>query len=227
MSREIKLRMLLLLMLAVLVYFFSININNNKAQSSYKDKMIRLHVIANSDSEEDQELKLKVRDEIIHILNQELIACKAVEESKRIIQNNLKNIEDTAQRTLINNGYVYPVQAQLGMTWIPQKKYGKLTLPAGEYEALNIVIGEGKGQNWWCVLFPPLCLINNNEENTDMMESLSQYLTEEEFQLLIDETNGSGPVLQLKSLTLEKADELKADIKKIITKISKTTASVY
>ncbi|MCI8608403.1 MAG: stage II sporulation protein R [Firmicutes bacterium] len=133
--------------------------------------IIRLHVIANSDSEEDQALKLKVRNLVLLRVQFQLEQFKGgggvgksdSDHIRTYIQDNLELIENWAREAIEAEGYDYPVKASLGMTWIPAKKYDDLYFPAGNYEALNIVIGEGAGQNWWCVLFPPLCLIDGND----------------------------------------------------------------
>lgn len=227
MYKQNKIALLLLLLLATVVYFFT-TIENSTTQTSYKDKIIRLHIIANSNSEEDQNLKLKVRDEIIKSLNERLLKSKNIEESRDIVTTHLEQIEETARKVVTENGYIYPVDARLGKTWIPEKDYKNLTLPAGEYEALNVVIGEGKGHNWWCVLFPPLCLIDSKEgEVDDALKALSENLTEEEYQLLAQEIEEDESILCLKFKTLEKAEELKASIKKFIMSINKSTASIY
>ena len=84
------------------------------------------------------------------------------EESRKYIEEHLTDIEETAEAIIHENGYSYDAEAELGIRWIPEKNYGNMTFPAGNYEALNITIGEGAGQNWWCVLFPPLCLIDGS-----------------------------------------------------------------
>ena len=217
-----------LLVLTIISVFSFAGKDRSEPQHSYKDKIIRLHVIANSDTPDDQELKLKVRDEIIKSLNERLSSYGNIEESRVFIRENISEIKETASNTLVQNGYVYPVQAQLEMTWIPEKTYGNLTLPAGEYEALNIIIGEGKGQNWWCVLFPPICLIESpDSELGDIQEALSKTLTEEEYQMLVNETKEDTPALRLRFKTLETAEELKADIEKLIKKFNKAKASIY
>jgi len=227
MSLKKRITMILSILIVVLVFIFATT-EQEEAQHSYKDKIIRLHVIANSDTPDDQELKLKVRDEIIKSLNERLTAYGNIEESRNFIRENIREIKETASNTLIQNGHTYPVQAQLEMTWIPEKTYGNLTLPAGNYEALNVIIGEGKGENWWCVLFPPLCLIESPDSQLgDIQEALAETLTQEEYQILVNETKEDTPVLRLKFKTLETAEELKADIEKLINKFNKEKASIY
>ena len=123
-----------------------------------QDSLIRIHVLANSDSRADQQLKLQVKDEIVRFLQPQLANSHSIEESRQIIQNNLPEIEQTVKQTLTSLHSNYDVTLQYGNFDFPVKYYGSFSLPAGNYEALRILIGEGQGQNWWCVLFPQLCL---------------------------------------------------------------------
>ncbi len=123
-------------------------------------KLIRLHVIANSDSPEDQNLKLQVRNMIIATLDREFEGIEDIHISREFIKNNLKYIEEVARQEIEKNGKNYSVTAMFGKFPFPVKTYGYVTLPAGDYEALRIIIGSGKGANWWCVLFPPLCFVD-------------------------------------------------------------------
>lgn len=129
---------------------------------------LRFHVIANSNTVEDQELKLKVRDRLLKEINIALPDNKknkklGLGESRKFVKDNLNLIEKTAKEVIAENGYEYKVKAELGVRWIPEKTYDNVTFPAGNYEALTVSIGEAKGENWWCVLFPPLCLIGTED----------------------------------------------------------------
>ncbi len=130
-----------------------------EAMANEYEGIIRFHVIANSDSNEDQELKLHVRDCVIVKLQKALEDCSDVGETREYIKENLDEIEIWASECVKSWGYDYDVTARIGVTAIPAKQYDDVYFPAGNYEALTITIGEGKGQNWWCVVFPPLCLI--------------------------------------------------------------------
>jgi stage II sporulation protein R len=136
-------------------------------------KLIRLHVIANSDSPEDQELKLKVRDEIIETLDRELGNVDDINKFRYFITNNLEHIEKIARNVIMKAGKDEEVTAVFGRFPFPVKSYGFVTLPAGEYEALRIIIGSGKGTNWWCVLFPPLCFVDITHSITEEEAKLS------------------------------------------------------
>lgn len=121
--------------------------------------ILRLHVIANSNKAGDQALKLKVRDAVIEYMADQK-DLKTVDETREYLKENKKRLQRIAEGVIAAQGYDYPTAVELGVRYIPQKTYGDITFPAGNYEALNITIGSGQGENWWCVLFPPLCLLD-------------------------------------------------------------------
>ena len=128
-------------------------------QSALADKVIRLHVIANSDSEEDQALKLQVRDRVLAEAADLFAQGYSVEEASAAITQTLPQLAQAGADEVRAQGYAYPVSASLEEgVWFPTKEYEDFSLPRGEYTALRVVIGDGGGQNWWCVVFPPLCL---------------------------------------------------------------------
>lgn len=129
-----------------------------------EDSIIRFHVIANSDSKEDQELKLKVRDKVIGFISTKLINCTDKEEARKIINSNEDEIKEVAINEIKHQGYDYNVNTTLGMENFPDKIYGDTVYPQGTYEAYRIIIGSGKGQNWWCVMFPPLCFVDETKD---------------------------------------------------------------
>ena len=128
-----------------------------KEGDSGKNAVLRLHVIANSDTPEDQALKLKVRDALLKKTSA-LAAAETKRQAAQTLQAQLAALQHTAKRAVRRQGFCYDVAVSLEHTAFPTRTYGDVTLPAGEYDALRVVIGEGKGQNWWCVMFPPLCL---------------------------------------------------------------------
>ena len=121
------------------------------------NKVVRLHVIANSDSEEDQTLKLAVRDAILEKVSSAAEGCQSREEAEGVIAEMLPDIVKEAEKTLLENGCSYHVSAVIGKENYPTREYGDVRLPAGNYTSLRVMIGEANGKNWWCVLFPPLC----------------------------------------------------------------------
>lgn len=131
-----------------------------KREARVSREYIRLHVIANSDSPEDQELKLRVRDLILDRFKDDFRHIDSIEDSRQFVRRHIAEFEAIAREEVKRSGKDYEVRAQLGNFSFPTKSYGNLVLPAGEYEALRIVIGEGSGANWWCVMFPPLCFVD-------------------------------------------------------------------
>jgi stage II sporulation protein R len=155
--------------LSVLVVFiinFTVSSNNynpnnqQDLQQSIASKIIRFHVIANSDTKYDQALKLKVRDAILDYIAPKMKNCKDINESRKVLLENNKYILSIAQQVINNEGYNYGVKSTFSKFNFPIKTYGNITLPQGKYEAYRVVIGQGKGQNWWCVMFPPLCFVD-------------------------------------------------------------------
>ena len=127
--------------------------------------IIRLHVVANSDSPEDQMIKRKVRNEMIAAMEGQ----SDLEEARAYIDEHLVDMELTAEAVIASCGGDYQAKAERKVTFIPEKSYEDLTLPAGNYEALRITLGEGKGQNWWCVIFPQLCLIGEEADGEKLI----------------------------------------------------------
>lgn len=129
------------------------------------DSVLRLHVLANSDSEEDQALKLSVRDAILADTAHLFADCKSRGEASAVVSENLPLLQMSAERAISEAGYSYPVRIELGEEEYPTKNYESACFPAGEYLSLRVLIGEGVGQNWWCVLFPPLCVSAASESD--------------------------------------------------------------
>ena len=156
------------------------------ASEDYKNKLIRFHVIANSDSDEDQNLKLKVRDAVIDYLQPKLELSSSIEESETIIKSEYKELENISKNIVLENGYKYDISVGIDYSTFPTKQYSNVVLPAGEYKALRIIIGEGKGKNWWCVMFPPLCFVDEQSSiiDTETDKKLREILTEEEYELI-------------------------------------------
>ena len=130
-------------------------VSNNLSQAVF-----RLHVLANSNSEEDQNLKYKVRDGLIKYMNNICSNCSTKAEAISIANEHKNDFQEIAQNIVKGNGYDYPVKINIGNFYFPTKNYGDISLPAGPYDALKVEIGEAKGQNWWCVMFPSLCFID-------------------------------------------------------------------
>jgi len=134
----------------------------------------RLHVVANSDSAADQTVKLKVRDAVIEELY-EMEQVSSAEEAAEAAAARMDDIIAAADKVLEENGMEYRAAAEIGVFPFPDKEYGGKVYPAGDYPALRIVLGEGAGQNWWCVLFPPLCIVNTESETGEELEVRSAF----------------------------------------------------
>ncbi|MGL4875293.1 MAG: stage II sporulation protein R [Clostridium sp.] len=138
----------------------AINVGDEGITYSYenvKDKLIRFHVLANSDSKEDQELKMKVKNEVIKYMEPLLKESKSLDMTRDLLGENKNKIMKIAKGVIEKEGYDYSVKIEFKRENFPEKIYGNVILPQGEYEAFRILIGDYKGENWWCVMFPPLC----------------------------------------------------------------------
>ncbi|MGN0470486.1 MAG: stage II sporulation protein R [Acutalibacteraceae bacterium] len=149
-----------------------------------QSEVFRLHIIANSDSKDDQNLKLYVRDGILEYTEELFKSCKNKEQSVQTARDNIDLIKDKAQSLVYEYGYDYPVDAYVTNMSFNTRVYNEFTLPAGQYEALRIVIGDGNGKNWWCVLYPAVCVpsaegneLNSvlNENEQDIVENSVNY----------------------------------------------------
>ena len=158
-----------------LIFILILFVNFCSHCNKIRNKTLRLHVIANSDSVEDQNLKLKIRDLII--TNFKLKKFESLEETKKFAIQNLPEIKKIAQDEIFKNGFNYPVYVKICKDSFNTRTYENISLPAGEYDALKIIIGDGKGKNWWCVMFPPMCIpaaedcnINKNIYNNNFSQ---------------------------------------------------------
>ncbi len=169
-----------------LIFLFTTKSYSDSIQKGISEEIIRLHVLANSDSTYDQELKIKVKDGITKLLEKELKNSKSKDETRTLIIKNLDKIEEKAENIIKENGYNYSVNAKISFDKFPTKQYGDIILPTGEYEALKIEIGEAKGKNWWCVMFPPLCFVDASAKVVPDKDKslLKSVLTEEEFNIV-------------------------------------------
>ena len=185
-------RLIIVLLLLILFIFISAISYVSAVSNNIANGVFRLHVIANSDSPEDQNLKYIVRDELIKYMNTLAKDCTSKQEVIEIAQNNISNFENIAKKTIRDNGFNYNVTVEIGNFDFPTKTYGDITLPAGTYDSLKIKIGKSEGQNWWCVMFPPLCFVDvttgivPEESKKEMKEAMP----EEEYSL-ISNTNNS------------------------------------
>ena len=180
-------RLIIVLLLLILFIFISAISYVSAVSNNIANGVFRLHVIANSDSPEDQNLKYIVRDELIKYMNTLAKDCNSKQEVIEIAKNNISNFENIAKKTIKDNGFNYNVTVEIGNFDFPTKTYGDITLPAGTYDSLKIKIGKSEGQNWWCVMFPPLCFVDvttgivPEESKKEMKEAMP----EEEYSLIL------------------------------------------
>ena len=168
----------------------------DRTQQQLSDKVLRLHVLANSDSEADQALKLKVRDSVLETASAILADCPDRETAEQRLSAALPEIEDAARARIAAEGETQAVTAELRPTAFPTREYEDFSLPAGDYLALRVVLGEGEGHNWWCVVFPPLCA----ETTSDLSKTaMAAGLTEDDIALI---TESDGYQLKFKAVEL-------------------------
>ena len=171
----------------------------DRGQTALADQVIRLHVLANSDSEADQALKLKVRDRVLETAEEYFTPGATLEETQAVLTAHLADIAAAGAEQVAEEGYQYPVTVSMEENyWFPTKEYTDFALPAGNYTALRVVIGEGGGQNWWCVVFPPLCLGSVSE--TAAQTALSGGFSEDQVSLITGEDEGY--VVKFKAIEL-------------------------
>ena len=169
-----------------------------REHSELSNSVLRLHVLANSDSPADQELKLKVRDRILEEAEALLPEGVTLAQAADVLENNLTRLAKAGAEVVAQEGYDYTVAAELAETWFPTKEYADFALPSGKYQALRVVIGDGDGQNWWCVVFPPLCLGSVSETTEEV--ALEAGLSEKQVSLITGESEGY--VVKFKALEL-------------------------
>lgn len=166
--------------------------------ANVNEKLLRFHVVANSDSESDQAVKLKVRDAILEKMGPVLSVSKDRNESIDIMKGRIWEIEKIANEILAREGKKYRAKAEVGEFAFPIKSYGDITLPAGQYTALKVVLGNGDGKNWWCVMFPPLCFV-------DITKGLTSDITDEELKKILNEE-------EIESITAFKQESPKMEV---------------
>ena len=192
---------ILLIPLLCLFVFVSAFSYTQTVFAEIQDSVFRLHVIANSDSKEDQDLKFVVRDNVINYINDLIKNSSSKEETLQIVNSHIDDIQTIAYNTVIDCGYNYTVKVNVGNYVFPKKKYGDITLPPGYYDALKIEIGKAEGQNWWCVMFPPLCFVDvtSGIVPDESKEQLRESLSSEEYDLI----SGNSPNIAIKFKIVE------------------------
>ena len=162
-------------------YFYASNSLNN-----IEDSVFRLHIIANSDSDEDQALKYKVKNNIISYMNKLCENSSSKEETIEIAKNHINDFKQIADKTIADNNFDYTSTVEIGNYRFPTKYYGDIALPSGNYDALEIKLGNSSGKNWWCVLYPSLCFVDVSSGIVpdSSKENLKNNLPDEEYALI-------------------------------------------
>lgn len=194
----------ILLFLLTIYILFSAYSYATSVSSGISESVFRLHVIANSDSEEDQNLKYKVRDSLLNYMNSLCSSTTSKQEAIDIAQNHIDDFYKIAQEVVAENGYDYSINITIGEYDFPTKHYGDVSLPAGTYDALRVEIGSASGQNWWCVMFPPLCFVDvsSGVVPDSSKETLQDNMSSEEYDLITDSDNSSELNVKFKIVEL-------------------------
>ena len=184
-------RFLFIIILFIIFFIVTARSYANTISKDLSNTFFRLHILANSDSLEDQELKLKVRDAILEYMNTLSYDNISKEKAIKLSEEHIEDFKKTAEKVIKENGYNYDVKIQIGNFYFPTKIYGNISLPAGNYDALKIEIGNAQGKNWWCSLFPPLCFvdISTGVIDEESEKYLRENLTTEEFTVISTNTD--------------------------------------
>lgn len=203
-------KFLLIISLFIIFITFSAYSYSEAVNTNISNNIFRLHIIANSDSEEDQNLKYKVRDNLISYMNTLIPENSSKSEIVKIANNHLSDFYNIAYSTIKDNGYDYSVNISIGKCNFPTKTYGDIALPAGTYDALRVEIGEAKGHNWWCVMFPPLCFVDvtSGIVPDDSKSLLKDSLDNEEYDLVTADLSSDSEI-SLKFKIVEMIEDLK------------------
>lgn len=189
-----KTKVKMVIILSILFFIYTTLCAFSYAESVSTDianSVFRLHVIANSDTKEDQDLKYIVRDHLLEYMNTICKDCTSKKQAIQLVEENKDIFQNIALETIQEQGYSYSVKINIGNFEFPTKTYGDISLPAGYYDALRVEIGEAKGQNWWCVMFPPLCFVDitTGVVPEQSKEELKDNMSEEEFALVSDQND--------------------------------------
>ena len=195
--------LIILFLLTLFIYISAISYVH-AVSNDISESVFRLHVIANSDSVEDQNLKYKVRDNVINYMNSLCSSAASKEEAIKLAKEHTDEFYNIAKQTVIDNGYSYDIKINIGNFDFPTKQYGDISLPAGSYDALRIEIGKANGQNWWCVMFPPLCFVDVSSGIVpeESKETIKKSLSNEEEYVLINEDKNTDIKFKFKLIEM-------------------------
>ena len=182
-------RIIATVLISVATFFTLNSLIPTAKECEIYDSCVRLHVLANSNSEEDQEVKLKIRDKILsEISSYEL---KSKEEALRTVEEDKERLEAIAKKELEENGFDYDVKIDIGLESYPTRNYEDFSLPSGRYTSVRVLLGSGEGENWWCVLYPPLCTASAIKYDDEACIDVG--LTKDQYNL-ITQSNGKYKV---------------------------------
>jgi stage II sporulation protein R len=203
---------LLILSVSILIGFMLLGLMPVHGEDRIYDSVVRLHVLANSDSEYDQALKLKVRDSVLAAASEIVAGCMTRNEAEAALRENLDLICAAAVSVVEAEGAEYPVTVELGEEEYPTRSYDSICFPAGTYMSLRVMIGEAEGRNWWCVLFPNLCLSAATKKEAEKA-FIQAGLTPEQYKI-ITESNGMKYTVRFKILEVLEELAKKCKLKK-------------
>ena len=185
--KKFKIITILFLLFCIYIFISAYSYVSAISDNLY-NSVFRLHVIANSDSQEDQNLKYIVRDNLINYMNEKSKDFSSKEDVISYSKEHISDLKQIAEDTIKSQGFNYPVTVEIGNYEFPTKNYGDISFPSGFYDALRVKIGNAKGKNWWCVMFPPLCFINTSTGIVpdSSKESLKENLSEENYKIVSD-----------------------------------------
>ena len=184
-----KIKKILVLGCVLILCLAVCNILPIHGEEKIYESVVRLHVLANSDSDDDQALKLKVRDEILAHVSPLVIDCKSREEAIKVLQGELGKIKKLAREVVLSEGYDCSVDVTLTLEDYPTRNYEAMSFPSGQYVSLRVLIGEAEGQNWWCVLFPPLCLSSASEKSANEDAFIAVGLNSDQYKIITESDN--------------------------------------
>ena len=191
-----RITLLMALLLGIILTYCTSDENKDisELQKDIAGKIIRFHVLANSDSDEDQALKLKVKENVVKYITPLLENSEDINETREILSKIRQEIINIAEETIKNEGYEYDVTAKITYCYFPTKAYGDIVLPPGEYEAFEIEIGEARGKNWWCILYPPLCFVDvtHGVVPDSSKQMLKNVLDEDEYEAVTNVEDNVG-----------------------------------
>ena len=176
---------------------FSVKSYSERVSREISDAVIRFHVLANSDEEFDQQLKLKVRDEILLYISDDMKNFTNRDEAELYLNSHKDEISAVAEKVIKSEGFDYSVRTELSDERYPVRYYGNAVFPEGNYKSLRVMIGSGEGHNWWCVMYPPLCLNGESLEYADT-DLLKEVLTEDGYDVVVLSSDNAIPEMKFK-----------------------------